>query len=136
MRGVERGGLGEDLEILAGGAQGADAADELDAHSLLDLFHLAELNVADLPGGKYMSTAAGAEVDAADFDQAQSVMRGFGNLADPDLARLLWRSLVHQNLSVFPDELVGVALGLLELRAVSEASCRDRWCSSPRPCES
>ena len=63
----------------------------------------------------YMSTAAGAEIDAANFDEAQGVMGGFGNLADSHFARLLGRSLVDQDLAIIPDELVGVALRLHQL---------------------
>ena len=47
--GAERGSVGEDLEILMRNAQGATPQRNSTRIPVLDFFHLAELNIADLP---------------------------------------------------------------------------------------
>ena len=62
--------LAEDGGIGARGADGTEAANELDANASTDFFSAAQEHATDLAGGANMGPAAGIAVDAFDFDEA------------------------------------------------------------------
>jgi hypothetical protein len=73
-------GLAEDGGVSAGGMDGAQAADELDAIAAADFFGSAQEEGADLAGGAEVGSAAGIAVDAGNLDDAY-VAGAVGQLA-------------------------------------------------------
>ena len=79
--GKRGGGLAENSGVGAGGMDGAQAADELDAKAAADFFGSAQEEGADLAGGAEVGSAAGIAVDAGNFDDA-NVAGALGQLAE------------------------------------------------------
>ncbi len=67
-------GAGDGVEegvVAAGGADGAEAADEFDAPAVADFFHAAEQDRADLAGAADVGAAAGVELDALHLNDSE-----------------------------------------------------------------
>ena len=109
------GGIGERLEVAAGGADGAQAADEFDAHALFHLLSLAQQDRADLPGAADVGATAGVQVEVADVDETQLFAHRRRNLADSHGARFVGSGEANFDRTVFGDDLVGQALGSFQL---------------------
>ena len=115
MGGEKPGCFGQRGEVAARSGDRALPGDEFHAPSLTDSFGLAQQDACDLAGLADVCAAAGGEIEVADVDQPQLVSLSRRKFAQAELPCFFASDMADVDGAILEDDLVGEALGLLDL---------------------